>query len=977
MQSIYFCLIFCLGLKVQSAEQEGNATQANLNVVVGGIGEKSVSIAEHFGELANPGAVYRIRFHVHLPGNGLMERVEAAAESISGPQRCVRTLDVSSGNDPRIASFLKEAASKPCVTLAIEVDYTTGSKFFGTDTVMIGGQLELAAQIATRAKEAHTSKFEHSTDMLFVHGEATGVMQLIDAPASHPLFAKEIAASPNTFDLPENVIVFLTEHGLRMGNCGWILTQEERLLGKESPSSDMAEWVARGNPTFMRSIETTENPVGWMGMEAYQVVGKLGSKAATSIFDAQDDPSVLAKTAASVAGKQLGTLPGEMSVGSALGDWVKDIAKESTIKAAEVVGYGTVAASGLGAAMTYLEARNQVRAAEAESARAETRAVRVTMSPLPVPEIPWKPGDPPPSPQLRHLEPVVLTCASLAKAEHFWSRRVVQSRAAARGPTTVGSRPTQVEAPPPPMQDFTTALQKAALPHKGGGIALVAAAEVPLQTNQIGHITWDPVRSCLVVRYKDGRTWYFPPISPEIMRCTRECAADAVDIEFSIGAVIAEPGSFPFLLKDIKDSRALVVRLAQGADPMATFVRDALDPKTRASILACGPSNTPSHEILVPLVANLNNIISGSSIYEKKRFARSYLRPETEALIMQQRETRRANRLLLEDAFPMELSQNDDAPPGTLDITQLGMDAAYYKPKRAEASFLGLAMYRADAVLGKLAFTGSSALDALGFGGLIGLHTLPELCPSRYVEQPGSDKWGDGGSRIVVESRPAKLLDIGNGILAWNEMVVELVPRFARTTPAEQAFTSGWIENYPAIIARSSELNDLLECARAVGLMKWALASRAILDLTSLDGRSSLLFTYVNAPQLSVPSFEAWKPTTPLVVFGPNGPTEIFPATGGVTRVVYADGGLERIERTDGAQFVVHRDDLGSPFAVESSVDGTVAFVTAPNGRTFVVGPVALEKNGCAIIQQNTRARFVTDPSDFVETASHAFLSGL
>ena len=61
------------------------------------------------------------------------------------------------------------------------------------------------------------------------------------------------------------------------------------------------------------------------------------------------------------------------------------------------------------------------------------------------------------------------------------------------------------------------------------------------------------------------------------------------------------------------------------------------------------------------LVKDLNQVISGPSIYDKARFREIVLRPETEQLLKQNptgQQLARLNKLLLEDAYPAELAKS-------------------------------------------------------------------------------------------------------------------------------------------------------------------------------------------------------------------------------------------------------------------------------------------------------------------------------
>jgi len=102
----------------------------------------------------------------------------------------------------------------------------------------------------------------------------------------------------------------------------------------------------------------------------------------------------------------------------------------------------------------------------------------------------------------------------------------------------------------------------------------------------------------------------------------------------------------------ITNSEAFVAWLTNGSDPMSEFLRARLQDSLKSD--------------LSTLVKALNKIISGPSIYDKDRFTGIVLRKETASLIVQNphgAQLSHLNKLLLEDAYPEELSQSPDPLP--------------------------------------------------------------------------------------------------------------------------------------------------------------------------------------------------------------------------------------------------------------------------------------------------------------------------
>jgi len=115
----------------------------------------------------------------------------------------------------------------------------------------------------------------------------------------------------------------------------------------------------------------------------------------------------------------------------------------------------------------------------------------------------------------------------------------------------------------------------------------------------------------------------------------------------------------PFSVDDITDLKALVKRLNEKADGVSAFIAGRLDADAIAGLASASLSPTNSGRYQALLIIGIRRIVQGPSIYEKKRFEKIKLGEVTTAL--QKRNPQgadliRLNRLLLEDAFPKELS---------------------------------------------------------------------------------------------------------------------------------------------------------------------------------------------------------------------------------------------------------------------------------------------------------------------------------
>jgi hypothetical protein len=95
----------------------------------------------------------------------------------------------------------------------------------------------------------------------------------------------------------------------------------------------------------------------------------------------------------------------------------------------------------------------------------------------------------------------------------------------------------------------------------------------------------------------------------------------------------------------ITDPATLASKLTNGSDAISVFLRGRMQGSVKADTL----------------VTDLNQVISGPSIYDQARFGNVVLRPETEQLLKQNpsgQQLARLNKLLLEDAYPGELARS-------------------------------------------------------------------------------------------------------------------------------------------------------------------------------------------------------------------------------------------------------------------------------------------------------------------------------
>jgi len=138
------------------------------------------------------------------------------------------------------------------------------------------------------------------------------------------------------------------------------------------------------------------------------------------------------------------------------------------------------------------------------------------------------------------------------------------------------------------------------------------------------------------------------------------------------------PGFSKFAEGGIQGADAFVRKVRAKADPVSAFLLDA---GLTNNMDAARPANGDSGHLESILVTNINNILSGPSIYDSNRFQGIHLRRETGELLRQNPhgpDLIRLNRRLLEDAYPAELGTNnlpvEPYPPVTILSARLEPD---------------------------------------------------------------------------------------------------------------------------------------------------------------------------------------------------------------------------------------------------------------------------------------------------------------
>ena len=129
------------------------------------------------------------------------------------------------------------------------------------------------------------------------------------------------------------------------------------------------------------------------------------------------------------------------------------------------------------------------------------------------------------------------------------------------------------------------------------------------------------------------------------------------------GWIQAQNSATSFSGNDIVDPAGLARKLSDKSDPVSAFLSDLLDDAGKTSLTIITTGTGDMKQAKSALAKNLTRIVSSGSLYEAKRFQRVVLRPETHELLSRSphgAELVHLNRMLLEDAFPQEISKSAD-----------------------------------------------------------------------------------------------------------------------------------------------------------------------------------------------------------------------------------------------------------------------------------------------------------------------------
>lgn len=139
---------------------------------------------------------------------------------------------------------------------------------------------------------------------------------------------------------------------------------------------------------------------------------------------------------------------------------------------------------------------------------------------------------------------------------------------------------------------------------------------------------------------------------------------------------------------DVTDLSSLALKLGQRTTALSSHLVDGFHTATQKMLDAYRESNSPPASLHAALVEELNRILQDGSLYDSKFFGDTVLRPETKNLLSSNPEGDRLvrlNRLLLEDAFPKELSRDHKGLPPDI-VALISFDAIGYTREHLDAT---------------------------------------------------------------------------------------------------------------------------------------------------------------------------------------------------------------------------------------------------------------------------------------------------
>jgi hypothetical protein len=140
-----------------------------------------------------------------------------------------------------------------------------------------------------------------------------------------------------------------------------------------------------------------------------------------------------------------------------------------------------------------------------------------------------------------------------------------------------------------------------------------------------------------------------------------EATAIALQLQAWMNSAAGLCGSAEFSKDDFVDMPSLATELKQQSRAVDIWLTKHLSGRTQAALAAYEGQSSDTAPLQASLLEDLNSLLKRSSIYELQRFGGVILRPAIQSLLSQDLQgdnLARLNRLIIEDAYPLELRRN-------------------------------------------------------------------------------------------------------------------------------------------------------------------------------------------------------------------------------------------------------------------------------------------------------------------------------
>jgi hypothetical protein len=268
---------------------------------------------------------------------------------------------------------------------------------------------------------------------------------------------------------------------------------------------------------------------------------------------------------------------------------------------------------------------------------------------------------------------------------------------------------------------------------------------------------------------------------------------------------------------------------------------------------------------------------------------------------------------------PQNELKSNIAPPGYSSVY-------YYGGILSTA--MGLALFEADEALARIAFGGTQEVAGINQR-VPGFHSMPELFPEKYTDNPAAARYLGNDERIFIVSRDVEL-QVAKRRRQLEFSGTSFSVQFSRMGPAEVAFCSFMQAHFEDIADTElgAPLKRLVPFAQAAAIFKWMRENNVVFEAGELSQVPiTKVFTSLVTRVRPEPRLEDANPKAPYTRFGLSGPLVSVDKKGKETTFEYDDDLIRRVTLPNGKRLEVYRDALKRPVAlVDEVARETIAF---------------------------------------------------